>query len=65
MIVFVFDCLFICVVTLPIAYILAYFTGVGIRHMYLACQLATVLKFVFGLYLVRKKTWVNNIVGGK
>jgi hypothetical protein len=37
----------------------------GIRPMYAACQLATVLKFVFGLYLVRKKTWVNNIVGGK
>jgi putative MATE family efflux protein len=65
MIVFVFDCVFICVVTLPIAYSIAYFTDMGIRPMYAACQLATVLKFVFGLYLVRKKTWVNNIVGGK
>lgn len=64
-IVFIFDCVFIAAVTLPIAYILAYFTGVSIRVMYLCCQLATLLKAVLGIVMVRRKTWVNNIVGTK
>ena len=65
MIVFLYDCVFICVVTLPLAYILAYFTSVGIHHMYLICQLANIIKSIFGLIMIKRRTWVNNIVGGK
>jgi len=64
LIVFMFDCMFICLVNLPIAYVLAHFTNLEIHYMYLICQLVDLIKCVIGFVLLKKKIWVNNIVGG-
>lgn len=63
MITFLFDCVFMCVVNLPLAYCLAHFTGLDIRPFYAICQSLDLLKAVLGICLVRKGIWINNIVG--
>ncbi len=60
---FLFDCVFICCVSLPLAYCLAHFTGMGIRSLYLCVQLVDLIKCVIGFVLVKKGIWINNIVG--
>ena len=60
-----FDCMFICLVNLPTAYVLANFTNVEIHYMYLICQMIDLIKCVIGFVLLKKKIWVNNIVGGE
>lgn len=64
LIVFMFDCMFICMVNLPLAFVLANFTNLDIRIMYLLCQMVELIKCVIGFVLLKKKIWVNNIVGG-
>lgn len=61
---FLFDCVFMCVVNLPLAYCLAHFTGLPIRPFYLICQLVDLVKCVVGYILVKKGIWIHNIVGG-
>ena len=61
---FLFDCMFICCVSLPLAYCLAHFTGMHIRSLYLMVQLVDLLKCIIGFVLVKKGIWINNIVGG-
>ncbi|MBQ8611155.1 MAG: MATE family efflux transporter [Oscillospiraceae bacterium] len=61
---FLFDCVFICCVNLPLAYCLAHFTAVDIRVLYLAVQLVDLVKCIIGFVLVKKGIWINNIVGG-
>ena len=64
MVTFMFDCMFISLVNLPLAYILAHYTGLEIHLMYLLCQMVDLLKCVIGYTLVKKGIWINNIVGG-
>ncbi len=59
---FLFDCVFICCVNLPLAYCLAHFTGVDIRWLYLFVQLIDLVKCAIGFVLVKKGIWINNIV---
>lgn len=62
---FLFDCVFVCVVVYPIAYVLSHFTLLDIRPMYIICQGLDVFKCLIGFILVKKGIWINNIVGGK
>lgn len=59
---FMFDCGFMWVITIPMAYALAHFTGIGILPLFLCVQLMEVFKAFAGIYLVRKGIWINNIV---
>ncbi len=60
---FLFDCVFICCISLPLAYCLAHFTDMGIRPLYLCVQLVDLIKCAIGFVLVKKGIWINNIVG--
>jgi len=65
MVTFLFDCVFICFANLPLAFLLANYTGLDIRFLYLSVQLVDLIKCVVGFILVKKGIWINNIVGGK
>lgn len=61
---FLFDCVFMWAVNIPLAFALAHFTGMGIVLIFLCVQLTDVLKSALGITLIRKGIWINNIVSG-
>ena len=59
---FIFDCGFVWCCCLPVAFFLSRFTGIHILPMYIIVQLLDLIKCVLGFVLVRRRTWVNNLV---
>lgn len=59
---FLFDSVFLWVVTTPVAYVLSRFTAMPIVLLYLSCQLLDIIKCVIGFILVKKGVWLRNIV---
>lgn len=59
---FLFDSVFIWVVSVPFAYVLSRFTGLSIYAIYLAVMSADLIKCVVGFVLVKKGVWIRNIV---
>lgn len=59
---FLFDSVFTWVVVLPLAYLLSTHTTLSIVLVYLACQLAELLKSGIGLRLIKSDLWIKNIV---
>lgn len=62
LITFLFDSFYVCIFTVPLAYLLSRFTSVGILPLFWICQLADIGKCVIGLILIRRRAWVQNIV---
>ncbi len=62
LITFLFDSFYVCVFTVPIAYLLGHFTSLPIEPLYLFCQLADIGKCIIGLIMIKKGLWLNNIV---
>lgn len=60
---FLFDSVFLWVVTTPVAYILSRFTGLPIVPLYLCCQLLDLIKCAIGFVLVKKGVWIQRVVG--
>ena len=58
---FLFDAVSMWVISIPAAYLMAHYTGVSLLQMYLVIQLFDALKAMFGLILVKKRVWVNNL----
>ena len=50
------------VIKVPLAFLLAHFTGINILTLYLICQLVDLSKVFLGYYLIKKGVWINNIV---
>lgn len=59
---FLFDCAFMWVCCIPVAFLLARLTGLPVVQLYLAVQLMDLVKAIIGFILVKKGVWVNNIV---
>ena len=59
---FLFDSVFVWVVNIPLAYVLAHFTAITIVPLYLCCLLVDFIKCVVGFILLKRRTWVKNIV---
>ncbi|MBR6767663.1 MAG: MATE family efflux transporter [Clostridia bacterium] len=59
---FILDSAFTWVVCLPIAWCLVHLTDLGILSVYLIIQLSEIIKSSLGLYLVKRGTWLNNMV---
>ncbi|MGN0168929.1 MAG: MATE family efflux transporter [Acetatifactor sp.] len=59
---FLFDSVFLWVVTTPVAYVLSRYTGMHILYLYLCCQLLDIIKCIIGFILVKKGVWIQNIV---
>lgn len=62
---FLFDSVFLWVVTTPFAFVLSRFTTLPIIPLYLSCQLLDVIKCVIGFILVKRGVWINNMVAEK
>lgn len=61
MVTFLFDSVSMWVITIPVAFTLAHYTGLPLLRIYLVIQLLDALKAMLGLYLVRKGIWINNL----
>lgn len=59
---FLFDSVFIWVVSVTIAFTLSRFTGLPVLGIYAMVQAADMLKCVIGFILVKKGVWLQNIV---
>lgn len=57
-----FDSVYVWAADIPLAYVLAHFTGLPIVLVYLSCQLIETLKCILGYILVKKGIWLQNIV---
>lgn len=57
-----FDSVYVWAADIPLAYVLAHFTGLHIVLVYLSCQLIETLKCILGYILVKKGIWIQNIV---
>ena len=59
---FVFDSVFVWLVSIPIAYCLSHFTGLPVEWIVVFVQMGDWLKCILGFYLVRKGVWLQNMV---
>ena len=59
---FFFDCGFIWIVCVPLAFVLSRFTAMPILPMFLCVQAVELVKCVVGYLLVKSRRWVNNLV---
>ena len=59
---FLFDSVFLWVITTPVAYVLSRYTNMPIMYLYLCCQLLDIIKCSIGFVLVKKGVWIENIV---
>lgn len=59
---FLYDFVFSWFVQIPLAYILANYSGMGIRALFFVVTMSEGLKTIVGYVLVRSRIWVNNIV---
>jgi putative MATE family efflux protein len=59
---FLFDSVFVWVVSIPMAYALTRYTGLHIIVVYLICQTSEFIKCIIGFILVKKGVWLQNIV---
>lgn len=59
---FLFDSCFVWIVTIPLAYFLSRYTGLGIIILFTLVQLGDLIKCVIGFFLVKSGMWMHNIV---
>ena len=58
---FLFDSVFMCIVSVPAAYILVHFTTLNIVTVFLFVQLVSLLKCLIGFTMVKKGIWLNKL----
>ena len=58
---FLFDSVFVWVVSIPTAYILSRYTNIPIIPLYMICQSLEIVKCVIGFVLVNKGIWIQNM----
>ena len=59
---FLFDSVFMWVVSIPVAYTLSRYTSIPIVPLYFMCQMVEIIKCIVGFVLVKKGVWIHNIV---
>ncbi len=65
LITFLFDSGFTWCLLIPTTCILAYFTGIGIVPLFAICQGLDILKCIIAAYLLKRGSWVKQIVVGE
>lgn len=60
---FVFDSLFVWAVYIPIALMMVNGTNFNVEVIKAVVESTTILKCIFGIFLIRKGIWLNNLVG--
>lgn len=61
---FLFDSVFLWVISIPVATVLVKFTDLDIIPLYAFCQSLNMIKSVIGIILVKKGIWIQNVVTG-
>ena len=59
---FLFDSVFMCLVSVPVAFILSRFTGMHVIGIFAIVHAVDLVKCVIGYVLVKKNVWMKNIV---
>lgn len=59
---FLFDCVFTWAVNIPVAYLLAHFTGLHVVLVFLCVQALEIPKCIVGATLIHKGVWIQNLV---
>lgn len=59
---FVFDCVFVWALSIPVAFILSRYTAMRILPMYIVVQALDIIKCAIGYDLLKKRKWVKNLV---
>lgn len=59
---FLFDSVYSCAVSVPIAYVLCSFTALPILVIYALVQAADLVKLLVGYILIKKGVWITNLV---
>lgn len=59
---FIFDSVFVWVVTIPLAFVMTRYTNQSIIVIYFLCQMVDIIKCVIGFVLVKKGVWMHSIV---
>lgn len=59
---FIFDCVYMWVVIMPVSFAIAYLTSWPIHVMYPLCQATEILKAFFGLFCLVRTNWAKQIV---
>ena len=59
---FVFDCVFVWVLSIPVAFVLSRYTAMHILPMYIVVQALDIIKCAIGYVLLKKRKWVKNLV---
>lgn len=62
---FFFDGVYVWLVNIPLAIVLARFTSIHIILLYLCCQLIDIIKCIIGFVLLKKGVWLQNIIEKK
>ena len=62
MVTFLFDSCFVWVCSVPLAFCLSRFTGLPIVPLFAVCQSCELLKCLLGAFMLRKGTWIQNLV---
>ncbi len=58
-----FDSVYMWAVVMPISFVLSRFTDMDIHWLFAICQSAEIIKALFGFILLRRGTWVRQLVG--
>lgn len=58
---FLFDCVFVWTVNIPLAYILANYTSVNVVLVYAICQGVEIIKCIIGFIMLKTGIWLNNL----
>ena len=59
---FLFDSVFMWIVSVPLTFFLSRYTNMYVLNIFIAVQLADIIKTTVGLVLIKKGVWVQNIV---
>jgi len=59
---FLFDCVFTWAFNVPLAFVLSRYTSLGLISMLIAIESLNLIKVAIGYILVKKNTWINNMV---
>lgn len=62
MVTFLFDSVFTWIIIVPIAFLLAHFTGLGIVSVYFLVQATELIKVVIGYFMIRSNVWLVQMV---
>jgi Na+-driven multidrug efflux pump len=61
MVTFLFDSVFVWVVSVPLAFCLSRFTGLPIVPLYAICVGVDITKCAVGFFMIRKGVWILNL----